>query len=170
MLSVTTQTAGNIESARPCFEVADIFRDYGEQYRRSHPLPRPYLKVMHAIEVCRTAYLGGHVERCFEDEKSELGFSHFEVRNYLSLRRHLILTAVSHLFLAKVHQQWREEKSRIDCLPGSYGLFSISSIIMTDRASAREVLGIYSTDYIAHPATISSFSSQPFQEEMAFIA
>jgi SRSO17 transposase len=111
-----------------------------------------------------------HVERCFEDEKSELGFSHFEVRNYLSLRRHLILTAVSHLFLAKVHQQWRGEKSRIDCLPGSYGLFSISPIIMADRASAREVLGIYGTDYIAHPATISSFSSQPFQEEMAFIA
>jgi hypothetical protein len=64
MPSVTTQAAGNIESASPCYEVADIFRDYGEQYRQNHPLPLSGLKVMHAIEVCRTAYLGGHVERC----------------------------------------------------------------------------------------------------------
>jgi len=64
MPSVTTQTAGNLESTRPCYEVADIFREYGEQYRRSHSLPLSDLKVMHALEVCRTAYLGGHVERC----------------------------------------------------------------------------------------------------------
>lgn len=64
MSSVATQTAGNLESARPCYEVADIFREYGEQYKRSHSLPLSHLKVMHAIEVCRTAYLGGHLERC----------------------------------------------------------------------------------------------------------
>jgi hypothetical protein len=64
MPSVANQTAGNLESARPCYEVADIFREYGEQYKRSHSLPLSHLKVMHAIEVCRTAYLGGHLERC----------------------------------------------------------------------------------------------------------
>jgi predicted Zn-ribbon and HTH transcriptional regulator len=64
MLSSATRTAGNLESTRPRYEVADIFREYGEQYRRSHSLPLPDLKVMHAIEVCRTAYLGGHLERC----------------------------------------------------------------------------------------------------------
>jgi len=64
MLSIATRTAGNLESTRPRYEVADIFREYGEQYRRSHSLPLSDLKVMHAIEVCRTAYLGGHVERC----------------------------------------------------------------------------------------------------------
>jgi len=64
MPSVATQAAGTFESARPCDEVADIFRRYGELYRRDHPLPLSHLKVMHAIEVCRTAYLGGHVERC----------------------------------------------------------------------------------------------------------
>lgn len=62
-----------------------------------------------------------HVERCFEDEKSELGLSHFEVRNYQSLRRHLIVTSVSHLFLAEAHQQWRGEKSGTDGLPGANG-------------------------------------------------
>ena len=64
MPSVATQTAGSLESARPHYEVADIFREYGEQYRRSHSLPLSDLKVMHAIEICRTAYLGGHLERC----------------------------------------------------------------------------------------------------------
>jgi len=64
MPSVAIQTAGSLESARPRYEVADIFREYGEQYRRSHSLPLSDLKVMHAIEVCRTAYLGGHLEQC----------------------------------------------------------------------------------------------------------
>jgi hypothetical protein len=49
---------------RPKYEVADIFREYGEQYRSNHPLPPAHLKVMHDIEVCRTAYLGGHLEQC----------------------------------------------------------------------------------------------------------
>jgi SRSO17 transposase len=61
------------------------------------------------------------VERCFQDEKDQLGLSHFEVRNYLSLRRHWILTAVSHLFLANVHQKWRGKKSGTDRLPASSG-------------------------------------------------
>jgi hypothetical protein len=64
MLSIATRTAGSLESARPRYEVADIFREYGKQYRRSHSLPLSDLKVMHAIEVCRTVYLGGHMERC----------------------------------------------------------------------------------------------------------
>lgn len=49
---------------RPKFEVADVFRLHGKTYRHNHRLPLGHLKVMHAIEVCRTAYLGGHVERC----------------------------------------------------------------------------------------------------------
>ena len=64
MPSIAAQTAGSLESAKACYEVADIFRECGEQYKRSHSLPLSHLKVMHAIEVCRTAYLGGHVERC----------------------------------------------------------------------------------------------------------
>jgi len=46
------------------WEMADIFRDFGESYRSKNPLPLSHLKVMHAIEVCRTAYLGGHIEKC----------------------------------------------------------------------------------------------------------
>ncbi len=49
---------------RPAFELAGIFRQYGQAYRAAHPLPLQQLRVMRAIEVCRTAALGGHVERC----------------------------------------------------------------------------------------------------------
>ena len=41
-------------------EVADIFHQYGSEYRRSHPMPLYHLRAMRAIEVCRTATLGGH--------------------------------------------------------------------------------------------------------------
>ncbi len=45
-------------------EVADIFRLYGKAYREQNFLPYKKLKVMHKIEICRTARLGGHVEQC----------------------------------------------------------------------------------------------------------
>ncbi len=51
---------------RPRLEVADIFRAHGAAYRREHAgqLNLPQLKVMSAIENCRTAALGGHVSAC----------------------------------------------------------------------------------------------------------
>jgi hypothetical protein len=47
-------------------EVADIFRQVGPAYRRDHAehLSGAQRRVMHAIERCRTAALGGHVEQC----------------------------------------------------------------------------------------------------------
>ena len=52
--------------ARPALEVADILRDHGPTWRnanRGH-VSLGQLKVMSAIEACRTAALGGHLERC----------------------------------------------------------------------------------------------------------
>ena len=45
-------------------ELADIFREFGASYRRTHPMPLSHHKVMHAVEVCRTSYLGGHMKVC----------------------------------------------------------------------------------------------------------
>jgi len=47
-------------------EVADIFRRYGAAYRETYgaSLCTAQRRVMSAIELCRTAALGGHVERC----------------------------------------------------------------------------------------------------------
>ena len=49
-------------------EVADVFRRHGDTYRRAHDghLGRVERRVMSAIELCRTAALGGHVEHCSE--------------------------------------------------------------------------------------------------------
>ena len=49
---------------RPPLEVADIFRIYGSQYRQEHRCSKQQLTVMHAIEICRTAKLGGHIDQC----------------------------------------------------------------------------------------------------------
>src|SRR5438034_9608397 len=53
-----------LAAARRGVELADIFRAHGESYRRDHPLPVSHLKVMQAVERCRTAALGGHLEQC----------------------------------------------------------------------------------------------------------
>jgi hypothetical protein len=51
---------------RPALEVADIFRDHGAAWRQANAghVSLAQLKVMTAIERCRTAALGGHVARC----------------------------------------------------------------------------------------------------------
>jgi hypothetical protein len=55
---------------RPTLEVADVFRRYGEVYRHKHgaSMSGEQRRVMTAIEVCRTAVLGGHLERCDQCE------------------------------------------------------------------------------------------------------
>ena len=51
---------------RPTWEVADVFRRYGEIYRNKYgaSMSEAQRRVMTAIEGCRTAVLGGHLERC----------------------------------------------------------------------------------------------------------
>lgn len=51
---------------RPPLEVADIFRAYASEFRQKHRCSGEQLAVMHAIEICRTAELGGHVDQCNE--------------------------------------------------------------------------------------------------------
>jgi SRSO17 transposase len=58
------------------------------------------------------------VERTLEDKKSELGYSHFEVRKYQAVLRHLYITMVSHLFLARQTEQLRGGKSGDHAEPG----------------------------------------------------
>src|SRR5208283_3699928 len=53
-------------SARPALELADIVREHGADYRRRHVLTPEQHRVLSAIERCRTAQLGGHVDVCLE--------------------------------------------------------------------------------------------------------
>jgi hypothetical protein len=61
--------------SRPAFELAGIFREYGASYRAEHRLPREHLRVMRAIAVCRSATLGGHVERCSQCEHTRIAYN-----------------------------------------------------------------------------------------------
>ncbi len=63
--------------SRPTVEVADIFRDHGPAWRRARAgrLSLGALKVMSAIERCRTAALGGHVTRCEACEHTEIAYN-----------------------------------------------------------------------------------------------
>jgi hypothetical protein len=68
---------------RPALEVADIFRDHGPDWRdanRGH-VSLGQLKVMSAIERCRTAALGGHVMRCENDACAYTAIAYNSCRN-----------------------------------------------------------------------------------------
>ena len=53
-----------------------------------------------------------HVERCFEDQKGEVGLDHYEGRRYLGLKRHLMISAVSFLFLRECDRTWGKKIRR----------------------------------------------------------
>lgn len=63
--------------SRPRLEVADIFRASGARYRESHAttLSRSQRRVMSAIERCRTAALGGHVEACDQCDHHRIAYN-----------------------------------------------------------------------------------------------
>ena len=63
--------------SRPKLEVAEIFRAYGPAYRRKNAghLNLPQLKVMSAIENCRTAALGGHVAACTKCDHQHIAYN-----------------------------------------------------------------------------------------------
>jgi hypothetical protein len=63
--------------SRPPLEVADIFRAHGAAWRRAQAghLSRGQLKVMAAIERCRSAALGGHVLRCPACEHTQIAYN-----------------------------------------------------------------------------------------------
>jgi hypothetical protein len=84
-------------------EVADIFRQYGSSYRERHKMPLSQLRSMRAIERCRSAELGGHVDEC--DSCGRIRISYNSCRN-----RHCPKCQ----FLKK--ERWLEQR-REDILP-----------------------------------------------------
>ena len=63
--------------SRPALEVADIFRDHGAAWRKANAghVSLDQLKVMSAIERCRTAMLGGHVARCEDCTRTVIAYN-----------------------------------------------------------------------------------------------
>jgi hypothetical protein len=63
--------------SRPALEVADIFRGHGAAWRQANAghVSLGQLKVMSAIESCRTAALGGHVARCEKCSHTQISYN-----------------------------------------------------------------------------------------------
>ena len=63
--------------ARPALEIADIFRDHGPAWRKANAghVSLGQLKVMSAIESCRTVALGGHVMRCEDCLHTQIAYN-----------------------------------------------------------------------------------------------
>ena len=65
--------------SRAGYEVADVFRLSGQAYRLKHKLSKAQHKAMRAIEQCRTAGLGGHLDAC--DQCGHIRISYNSCRN-----------------------------------------------------------------------------------------
>ena len=114
---LTVKGADGLPGERLHLLVARNVLDPGElKFFVSNAPPRTSVKTLLLV-----AFSRWRVERCFEDQKSEIGLDQYEGRRYLGLKRHLILSAVSYLFLARVRQEERGEKPGADRLPIAHG-------------------------------------------------
>ena len=75
--------------SRPTLEVADIFRDHGAAWRAANAghVSLGQLKVMSAIERCRTAALGGHVTACEDCDHTAIAFNSCRDRHWFTNSR-----------------------------------------------------------------------------------
>jgi Putative transposase/Transposase zinc-binding domain len=134
-------------NTRPAYEVADIVRQFGAAYRAARPLPLLHQRVLHAIEVCRTAELGGHIEQC-----NQCGYRR---PVYNSCRnRHCPKCQT----LARA--QWLEER-RAELLPVGYfhNVFTLPHEF-NDLAAANPRL-LYGLLFRSVAATLQSFAADP---------
>jgi SRSO17 transposase len=76
------------------------------------------------------AFSRWRVERCFEDQKGEVGLDHYEGRRYQGLKRHLSLSAVSYLFLSRMRQEFGGGKSGADGVPGAHGHRGVDPLLV----------------------------------------
>lgn len=79
MLKLSSPSQISIETEKPTYEVADIFRLYGDAYRQQYHVSHEQRLVMRDIVQCRTAALGGHVDAC--DSCGGLRISYNSCRN-----------------------------------------------------------------------------------------
>lgn len=103
------------------------------------------------------------IERMFEDGKGELGLDHFEVRKYLSIQRHLILSCVSYLFLAEFQQKHRGGKSGPDALPDTHGHRQAHADLAPWRTLFEDFGRVDPEPVAYHPATRRQSPRQPPQ-------
>jgi SRSO17 transposase len=91
------------------------------------------------------------VERSLQDEKSKLGMGQFEVRKYDGVLRHLRITQVSHLFLARQTSRLAEKKSGGDDLPGARRGQRVAGRAVAEPGRPEAAAGQGGADHPGHP-------------------
>ena len=87
------------------------------------------------------AFSRWRVERCFEDQKSEIGLDQYEGRRYQGLKRHLILSCVSYLFLSRMREEFGGGKPGVDGVPGAYGDRGLDPELVAGATSVEDAVG-----------------------------
>ncbi len=140
-------------------EVADVFRLYGEKYRRYNSISYEQNKAMHHIEICRNAELGGHLEQC-----NECGFERIA---YNSCRDRHCPKCQS---MAK--EQWLNNR-KAELLPCGYFHFvftlphELNPIVLCNKRLCLKIL------FAAVNETLQAFAKDPqwrLEGQLGFIA
>jgi hypothetical protein len=145
---------------RPELEVADIFRRYGPAYRAAHDghLGRVERRVMSAIELCRTAGLGGHLEACEDCSHSRAAYN--SCRN-----RHCPKCQTA------TREQWLADR-QADLLPVPY--FHVVFTVPTEAAEIafHNKAVVYAILFDAVAATLKTIAADPrhLGGEIGFLA
>ena len=115
------------------------------------------------------AFSRWRVERCFEDQKGEIGLDQYEGRRYRGLKRHLVLSMVSYLFLSRVRQECGGEKPGPDRVPGAYGGGGVDPVLVAGREPAAEVAGADGRGDRAGAASECPGAAVPLQADTAAV-
>ena len=145
-----------MQTEKPAYELADIFRLYGDEYRQHYHVSHEQRLVMRDIVQCRTAALGGHVDEC--DTCGGLRISYNSCRN-----RHCPKCGA----LAKL--EWLE-KQKAHLLPTHYFhvVFTIDHLFNPlARVNQKQV---YSQLFASAAATLKAFGQQYLGGEIGFTA
>jgi hypothetical protein len=141
-------------------EVADIFRHLGPAYRRDHAgsLSRGQRRVMSAIELCRTAALGGHVERCDSCGHERIAYNSCRNRHCPKCQ-------------SLVREQWLQQR-RAELLPVQYFhvVFTMPAEIAAVAYQNKAV--VYDILFRATAETLRTIAAQPrfLGADIGFIA
>ena len=114
--------------------------------------------------ILHVAFSRWHIERCFEDDKTELGMDHFEVRTYEAMMRHLALTTASYLFVARLHQGLKKN-TRVDGMPSTHGRERIPDSATQPGPYLATVFGANRRNPGADAASQREGRAQPSQKE-----
>jgi len=116
------------------------------------------------------AFARWRVERCFEDQKSEIGLDQYEGRRYQGLKRHLILSRLSYLFLTRMRRESGGGKPGPDGVPDPHGGGGADPVLVAEAEPSSEPAGADLRRDRAGAASQRGSETMPRQADTAKVA